>query len=398
VGNEHEEITGILEEVRDLRHDLHRHPELGFEEHRTAKRVLEFIGDAGGAEVRSGIADTGIVITFGKDLPGPCVALRADMDALAMEEASGKPWTSTIPGRMHACGHDGHTAMLAGAARLIARRVDELEGPVKLIFQPAEEGGGGGSRMVEAGVLEDPTVHAIYGLHTNLPDSRLKAGPILYTNGPAMAGTGSIDIEVHGAGGHAAMPHRCVDPIFVGASIVSELQRIVARGVDPVASAVISITQFKAGTTQNIIPPQATLRGTFRALDKALLEYLGGEITRVAQSVAAAHGARADVRCELGYPIVVNDTRAGDVFRKILEETGDASRLREVPPNLGGEDFAYFAEKVPGFFYLLPACPADREENPTCHDPAFDFNDDLLADGIHLHLQTALRFARHWEG
>jgi amidohydrolase len=381
-----------------LRHDLHRHPELGFEEHRTAKRVLEFIGDAGGAEVRSGIADTGIVVTFGKDLPGPCVALRADMDALAMEEASGKPWTSTIPGRMHACGHDGHTAMLAGAARLIARRVEELEGPVKLIFQPAEEGGGGGSRMVEAGVLEDPTVHAIYGLHTNLPDSRLKAGPILYTNGPAMAGTGSIDIEVHGAGGHAAMPHRCVDPIFVGASIVSELQRIVARGVDPVASAVISITQFKAGTTQNIIPPQATLRGTFRALDKALLEYLGGEITRVAQSVAAAHGARADVRCELGYPIVVNDTRAGDVFRKILEETGDASRLREVPPNLGGEDFAYFAEKVPGFFYLLPACPADREENPTCHDPAFDFNDDLLADGIHLHLQTALRFARHWEG
>jgi amidohydrolase len=388
---------GILEDVRALRHDLHRHPELGYEEHRTAKRVLEFIGDTGEAEERTGVAGTGIVLTFGKDLPGPCVALRADMDALAMEETSGKEWASTVPGKTHACGHDGHTAMLAGAARLIARRAGELQGPVKLIFQPAEEGGAGGQRMVEEGVLEDPAVQAIYGLHNNLPDSRLKIGDILYTDGPAMAGTGSINIDVLGAGGHAAMPHRCVDPITVGAAIVEQLQQIVSREVDPIDAAVISITQFHAGTTHNIIPSKAVLQGTFRALRMDLLEELRNRIIRVAESVAAAHGARAIARCELGYPVVVNDHRAGEVFRRILEETGESARLKTVLPNLGGEDFAYFAEKVPGFFYFLPACPADREEYPVCHDPAYDFNDDLLADGIHLHLQTALRFAHLWE-
>jgi hippurate hydrolase len=319
------------------------------------------------------------------------------MDALAIEETSGKEWASTVPGKMHACGHDGHTAMLAGAGRLIARRQNELEGPVKLIFQPAEEGGAGGRRMVEAGVLEDPPVRAIYGLHNNLPDSRLKIGDILYTSGPAMAGTGNIDIEIHGAGGHAAMPHRCVDPIAIGAALVTELQQIVSRGMDPLAPAVVSITKFHAGTTHNIIPAKSVLQGTFRALDANVLEDLRKRIIQVAESVAAAHGARADVRCELGYPVVLNDERAGEVFRRILEETGDAHRLKEVAPNLGGEDFAYFAEKVPGFFYLLPACPLDRDQNPSCHDSAYDFNDELLADGIHLHLQTALRFARLWE-
>lgn len=386
----------MVEESRALRHELHRHPELGYEEHGTARRILEFIGEPAGAEIRSGVAKTGIVVTLGKELPGPCVALRADMDALAMEERSGVAWASTIPGRMHACGHDGHTAMLAGAVRLVAARSGELKGPVKFIFQPAEEGGAGGEAMVEAGVLEDPPVAAVYGLHNNLPDSREKMGPILYTPGAAMAGTGTFDIEVVGKGGHAAFPHRCIDPIYAAASLVVEIQGIVSRGVNPITPAVVSVTQFTGGTAHNIIPESVQLRGTFRALDGTVLEWLREEIVRRTEAVVAAHGGVARIRCEIGYPVLVNNERAEAVFRKILAGSGDLARLGAVSPIMGGEDFAYFAEKVPGFFYYLPACPLDREESPGCHDPCYDFNDDLLAEGIRLHVETALRFADCW--
>jgi len=393
-----EAIAEILAEVRELRHELHRNPELGYEEHGTAKRVLEFVGTHPQLEVRSAVAGTGLVLTIARGRPGPCVGLRADMDALALEETSGVDWVSTVPGKAHACGHDGHTAMLAGAARILLQFADQLDGPVKLIFQPAEEGGAGGKAMVEAGALSNPEVAAMYGLHSNLPDSRLKVGPIYYSSGPAMAGTGTFDIEISGQGGHAAFPHRTVDPLYVGACIVEQLQGIVSRSVNPVDAAVVSVTRFHAGTTHNIIPGRAFLHGTFRAMREDLLKDLKEAIPRRVKGIAAAHGAQAEVRCDLGYPVLVNDTKAIQAFHAILDETGQKDRLREVPPNLGGEDFAFFAREIPAFFYFLPACPPDQESYPVCHDPSFDFNDALLADGMRLHVETGLRFARHWGG
>lgn len=390
------EIEEILDAVRELRHDLHRHPELGYEERRTAAAVREFIGPLGGAEIVTGIAETGMTVLFGRDKPGPCVALRADMDALAIQEEGDVAWKSTIPGKMHGCGHDGHTAMLAGAARILARHADELEGPVKLIFQPAEEGGGGGRRMVEAGVLDDPPVAAAFGLHNNLPDPSCKIGSFLYTPGPAMAGTGTFDIEVIGKGGHAAFPHMCIDPLYIGACIVEQLQGIVSRRVNPLSPAVVSVTRFECGTAYNIIAGKALLRGTFRALSDAVLVELRDAIIQRAEAVAAAHGAEVRIRCETGYPTLVNDERAEAVFREILGEIGQAERLVVHDPIMGGEDFAYFAHAVPGFFYFLPACPEGEASVPMCHHPQYDFNDDLLADGIRLHVETAMRFARHW--
>ena len=389
-------VQAILREVRELRHDLHRHPELGYEEHGTARRILAFIGQPDGVEIRPCVAGTGLVILIGKDKPGPCVALRADMDALAMEEESGVAWASTVPGKMHACGHDGHSAMLAGAAKILVEKAEALEGPVKLIFQPAEEGGAGGLAMREAGVLNDPPVAAIYGLHNNLPDPAEKMGQILYTPGAMMAGTGVFEIEVIGQGGHAAFPHRCIDPVYIGACIVDQLQGLVSRMVDPLAPAVVSVTQFHAGTTHNIIPGKAFLKGTFRALSQDILEQLRDGIEKRSSEVARAHGAQTRVRCEIQYPVLVNDGRAESVFRQMLEAIGESHRLKTCEPIMGGEDFAYFLEKVPGFFYFLPACPEDQGRIPMCHHPAYDFNDDLLATGIRLHVETALRFSRLW--
>ena len=393
----HPQIESLLPEVRELRRNLHRHPELGYEEHQTAARVLKFIEDIDGLQIQTGVADTGIVVTLGADLKGPCVALRADMDALPIEEESGVEWASTIPGKMHACGHDGHTAMLAGAVRVLARSRDQLTGPVKFIFQPAEEGGAGARRMCEEGVLDNPSVTAIYGLHNNLPSPDLPLGSIVYAPGAIMAGTGTFDIEVIGKGGHAAFPHRCVDPLYTAAAIVEQLQGIVSREVDPLAPAVVSVTSFHAGSSHNIIAGRAFLKGTFRSLDDGVREQIRRAIIRCAEQVAAARGATVEIRCELGYPTLVNDPRAEGVFLRVLEESGFGANLEIVDPMMSGEDFAYFSQRVPSFFYCLGACPEGRRDNPVCHSPAFDFNDDLLPLGIRLHVETALRFARLWK-
>jgi amidohydrolase len=387
-----------VEAVRAFRHDLHRHPELAFEEQRTAQAVLDFIGDLPeDADLKTGIGGTGIVLTLGMSRPGPCVALRADMDALPIEEASGVPWTSTIPGKMHACGHDGHTAMLAGAARILKSRTDELEGPVKFLFQPAEEGGGGGRVLVENGCLENPTVAATFGLHNNLPGPSAKIGQIAFTPGPAMAGTGTFDIEVIGKGGHAAMPHHCVDPIVVGSILVQALQTLVSRRQDPLRPGLVSVTRFIAGTAYNIIPESALIQGTFRALEDETLKHLQDGIRELSEQVSAAHGAQVKLRCDLGYPVLRNDAKAQAVFQQVVEASGFDWPVQEVPPNLGGEDFAYYGLDRPSFFYFLPACKPDDAMGTVCHDPTFDFNDDLLETGVRLHLETAVRFAGLWE-
>ena len=390
-------IDELVPEVTALRHDLHRYPELGYEEVRTAGKVLEFLKGIEGLDIRQGVAKTGLVITLGKEKPGPCVALRADMDALPIEEASGVAWASETTGKMHACGHDGHTAMLAGAVRALAGIRDELEGPVKFIFQPAEEGGGGGGLMCEEDALENPTVDAMFGLHNNLPDQSVKVGKIAYCPGAAMAGTGTFDIEVIGVGGHAAFPHKCVDPLYTGSCIVDQLQSLVSWNTDPQKPAVVSVTTFHAGTAFNIIPERATLSGTFRALETEVLHALRDGIEERARKVAEAHGATVRIRCEASYPVLVNSERGEALFRAILTETGDIDNLIRVPPIMGGEDFAFFGQKVPSFFYYLPACPPDRESIPMCHHPSFDFNDELIPLGMRLHVELGRRFARHWK-
>lgn len=390
------ELAAVSGAAMELRRELHRYPEIAYEEHETARRVLEFLRQTPGLEIRTGVAGTGIVATLRADLSGPCVALRADMDALPMEEQSGREWSSRISGRHHACGHDGHMAMLAAAARLLGTRADELSGPVKFIFQPAEEGGAGGLKMCEEGALLAPQVDAIYGLHNNLPSPTLKLGRIAYTPGASMAGTGTFDITVIGKGGHAAFPHLCVDPITVGAAIVGQLQHLIARELDPVAAGVVTVTRFHAGTAMNIIADRARIAGTFRALDPQILLYLRDRIRAIVEGVASTHRAQVEMRCNIGYPVLNNDDRAMRTFIELVEKAGDGDRLMEVPPIMGGEDFAFYGHHVPAFFYFLPACPEGQEVVPVCHSPYFDFNDDLLDLGIRLHALVGLNFARMW--
>ncbi len=388
-------IHAVLARVTALRRDLHANPELGYEERRTASVVEGELRSLPGVEVRTGIAGTGVVALLGKGLPGPCVALRADMDALPLEEASGVPYASKSPGKMHACGHDGHTAMLVGAAIVLHAIADELRGPVKLIFQPAEEGGAGALRMREAGVLHDPEVAAVFGLH-NMPSPDLVAGDIALCDGAMMAGSGVFEITVHGRGGHAAVPHACVDPVYVGAQIVNALQSTVSRNNDPLDPLVVSITKFNAGSARNIIPETAVLGGTFRALDTAVLRRAEERIRARAEDIARAFGAMAAVDIRLGYPPVLNDPRANALIRKVAAQTGAGGRLKTTRPILGSEDFAYFLEKVPGCFWFLGSRPADQPQVPFCHHPAFDFNDDVLGDGIRMHVEIARRFADLW--
>lgn len=389
------EIQRCLREMRELRHDLHAHPELGYEEDRTAGKVISYFEGKGGLEIESGIAGTGVTVTIGKELPGPAVALRADMDALPIDEATGVAYASKNPGKMHACGHDGHTAILMGVGGILAECREQLKGPVKLIFQPAEEGGAGGRRMCEAGVLDSPKIEAIFGLH-NMPARETHAGQIALCPGAAMAGTGVFDLEILGKGGHAAFPHECIDPVVVGSEIVGNLQTLVSRASNPLAPAVISVTQFHAGFTYNVIPSSAKLAGTFRALESGVLEMLQAEIPRRARTVAEGYGATLDVNCRIGYPVLENHPRTDELFRRVVTEMGRGDDFVQANPIMGGEDFAFYLQHIPGTFWFLPSRPKERESVPFCHHPEFDFNDEVLEDGIRVTVELALRFAELW--
>ncbi|MCC5838633.1 MAG: amidohydrolase [Opitutales bacterium] len=389
-------VEGVLPEVEAFRRDLHAHPELGFEERRTAARVLAELGKLSAFEVQSEVGGTtGVVATIGKNLPGPCLALRADMDALPLTELGMVPHASKTPGKMHACGHDGHTAILVGVARVLQEIRGELEGPVKVIFQPAEEGGGGGRVLRDAGVLREPIVDAVFGLH-NMPVPELPEGTLGFRSGPLMAGTASFYVKLRGRGGHAAAPHQCIDPIVVGSEVVQGLQTIVSRSHDPVKALVISVTRFNSGTAQNIIPEEAELSGTIRALEPSVLDFALKAVDKRVQGIASAHGVEAEVRFVRGYPPLLNNETATGLLHRVAAEIGWTERVREVSPVMGGEDFAYYLEDVPGAFWFLGAHPGGSEPVPFCHNPAFDFNDRILFPGITFHVELARRFARLW--
>jgi hippurate hydrolase len=368
-------IADLVPEIVEWRRDLHRNPELLYDLPRTSALVAEKLRDFGVDEVLTGLAGTGVVgVLHGRNGPGGrTVALRADMDALPIMEASGKPWASLSAGRMHACGHDGHTAMLLGAARHLAE-TRGFDGSVVFVFQPAEEGGGGALRMIEDGLLDKVRIDRIFAIH-NLPG--LEIGRMAIVDGPVMAAADRFRIDITGRGGHAAMPHQSVDPVVIGAQIVTAAQTLVSRRTDPLAAAVVSVTRFQAGTTDNVIPGEAMLAGTIRTLDEAVRTEVADQLIALARLTAQAHGGQAEVTIRRGYPVTVNDPDeaafARSVARRVLGEDAVVSGTAM----MGAEDFAYLLQNRPGAYLFL-----GNGSSAGLHHPAYDFDDAAVASGV----------------
>ena len=388
------EIQQLLDEARSfrewivgVRREIHRYPELGYQELRTSQLVRQEL-DALGICYRHPIAETGILATLG-DGKGPCVALRADMDALPIVEESGVSFRSQVEGQMHACGHDCHTAMLLGAARLLKKHESGLHGTIKLIFQPAEECGAGGRRMCEEGVLADPPVERIFGLHVW---PFLPTGSIGSRTGTFMAAVGALTIRITGKGGHAALPQLTIDPVVTAAKVVCELQTIISRELDPLESGVVSITGISGGETFNVIPETVRLIGTIRSLTSPGLEFLKQRIQEIAAHVAAANRCDAQVEFrEPDYPATVNDARSWGMAQTVGREMLGGANVHELPPVMGGEDFAFYAERVPGCFVALGVRSESLGAIYSIHHPRFIVDEEALPIGAALHANLALR-------
>lgn len=373
----------VTERVIELRREIHRYPELGFEETRTQELVEREL-DALGIEHRRA-AKTGIVGIIRGAKPGRVAALRADMDALPITEKSGEPFSSEVPGKMHACGHDAHTAILIGAARMLQGMRDDLHGTVVLIFQPAEEGPGGAEPMIAEGVLDDPKVDAIAMLHV---DVRLAPGEIGITPGPVNASADEIHITVEGRGGHGAYPHMAADTIPASAAMILALQNIAARETDPLKSVVVTIGTIDGGYRNNVIADEVKMTGTFRAHDPQIRNELEARARRILDGVAAAYGVRADLQVLYGYPPVVNhETLAENFARFMVAQPG--VRVERPAPTMGAEDFAYFAQHVPGVQVRLGVRSEAAGSTHSGHSPQFRIDEAALATGI----QTLVAFA-----
>jgi amidohydrolase len=370
--------------VIELRRAIHRRPELGFEEHETAALVEREL-DSLGIEHRR-IARTGVVGIIRGAGSGLAVALRADMDALPILEKTGLPYASEVDGKMHACGHDAHTAMLLGAAAELASQRDELAGSVVLIFQPAEEGPGGALPMIEAGALEDPAVEAIAMLHV---DSRLDVGTIGIVPGPVNASADELYVTVRGVGGHGAYPHSAVDAIPASAAIVLALQNVVAREIDPLASAVVTIGTISGGYRNNVIADEVKMSGTLRAHDPAVRDALEGRVRRIVAGVAAAYNVDVDVQIVRGYPPVINDEPLAARFAAYVRAKVSPHVVRP-QPTMGGEDFAYFAQRVPGLLIRLGVRSESSGSVHPAHSPLFRIDEEALPVGV----TTLVLFAR----
>lgn len=368
-------VSGQLDELIAFRRDLHGHPELLYDLPRTSAQVAQALRDAGCDEVVEGLGKTGVVaIVRGKtNRSERSIGLRADMDALPITEESGKPWASQIPGKMHACGHDGHTTMLLGAAMgLVQSR--NFDGTVVLIFQPAEEGGAGAQAMIEDGLFKRWPVDEIYGMH-NRPN--LPVGEFTIASGPIMGSVDVIDIEIVGVGGHAASPHQTIDPIPVAASLIQAVQTITARTIDPMDSAVISITTLQAGDAFNIIPQTVHLTGTARTLRDAVRDLVEARLQQAVDGIAAAFGAKATLDYTRLYPVTVNHIQETEFAARAAETVAGAGRVtRNMPAMLGGEDFAFMLKVVPGAMINIGNGPSAN-----LHHPAYDFNDDTIPWG-----------------
>ncbi len=369
-------IADLHGEITAWRRDIHAHPELLYDVHRTAATVADKLKSFGCDEVVTGIGRTGVVgvIRGGKGgQSGRVIGLRADMDALPIEEANDVPYKSTVPGKMHACGHDGHTAMLLGAARYLAE-TRNFAGTAVVIFQPAEEGGAGGKAMVQDGLMDRFRIEEVYGMH-NYPG--LPVGQFALREGPLMAAADRLTIEIEGRGGHAARPHISVDTVLVGAQIINQIQSIVSRNVDPLHSAVISICMFQAGSTDNVIPQTALLRGTARSLTSEVRDLLEKRLHEVVTGTAQLYGATAKLTYKRDYPVTRNHARQAEFAASVASQVVGAERVDDdVAPVMGAEDFSFMLEARPGAFIFV-----GNGNGPGLHHPAYDFNDEIIPIG-----------------
>lgn len=383
-----------IERLTDLRHRLHRIPEIGYEEFKTAALIREELTRLG-IEFVDGVPDapTATIATIG-DPSKPCVALRADIDALPIVEKTGLPYASTHSGLMHACGHDGHAAMLLGAAEMLKPLAESLRVCVKLIFQPAEEGGGGASRLVSAGVLDGtlgPVVRAIFGLH-GWPG--LPVGMVSTKSGPVLAATDQFEATFVGVGCHGAFPHLGRDPIVTASEAVVSLQQFVSREIDPTEPAVVTVGTFHAGTATNVIPDTATITGTARTLSSEARTQISKALKRRCEAIGSANECRVKFVWIDGYPPTINDPAMSDYVATTARATIGRDAFIPAPrPAMGGEDFAYYLEKVPGCFFFIGVCPSGREHYPSLHSDRFDFTDAALGVGVRMFVNLVRNFA-----
>ncbi len=367
-------VADLHADITAWRRDLHAHPELQYDVHRTAASVAERLKSFGCDEVVPGIGRTGVVgVIRGRKEGGKVIGLRADMDALPIEEETGLPYQSTVPGKMHACGHDGHTAMLLGAARYLAE-TRNFAGTAVVIFQPAEEGGAGALAMVEDGLLPRFGIQEVYGMH-NYPG--LPLGHFAIRHGAMMASADHILIELEGKGGHAARPHLAIDTVLVGAQIVNQLQSVVSRNVDPLEAAVVSICMFQAGHTDNVIPQHARLRGTARALTPEVRDVLQRRVPEIVKGTAELYGATAKLTYTNGYPVLVNRDDQTDFATSVAREIAGADKVEtDMAPVMGAEDFAFMLAERPGAFIFV-----GNGDSAGLHHPAYNFNDEAIPVG-----------------
>lgn len=367
-------VAEFQDEIAAWRRDFHANPELQYDVHRTAAKVAELLRSFGVDEVVEGIGRTGVVGVIKGRGPGKTIGLRADMDALPITERTDAPYVSQNVGKMHACGHDGHTAMLLGAAKYLAE-TRNFDGEAVVIFQPAEEGGAGGKAMVEDGLMDRFGIQQVYGLH-NMPGR--PAGTFGIRAGGIMAATDYFDVVIEGVGGHAAKPHTAVDPVLTTANVIVALQSIVSRNIDPMRSAVLSVTMLQAGDAFNVIPRNVKLTGTIRTHDEELRDFMEKRFREVVTQVSAAFGCSAEIDYRRGYPVTVNSPDETDYAAKIAAEiAGDERVDADADASMGGEDFSYMLQARPGAYIFL-----GNGNSSDLHTDTYDFNDEIIPVGV----------------
>ncbi len=385
-----DEIDEWLPELIETRRDFHRHPELGLEEVRTSGIVADRLRAIGFEDVRTGLAVTGVKAVLRGGKPGKTLLLRADMDALPIEEQNDVDYRSTVKGQMHACGHDGHTAILLGAARALYARREEIPGTIVFCFQPAEEGRGGARLMIADGVLEDPAVDAAIGLHLI---SDFPVGTAVAVDGPTLSAADRFNVTIQGRGGHGAMPHRTIDALLIAAEVVTTLQNLVAREVDAQQAAVVSVGTLHAGTTAaNIIADTATLSGTVRWFDKDVGDLLALRIPQVIEGVAATLRGSAEVEYRRGGKATVNDPEVAALVREALAEVVGPENVQSGPRIMGSEDFSEFTHRLPSTFFFVGSRDDATGKNAEHHHPRFDIDERCLPLGVEMMTRSALRW------
>jgi len=382
------DIKKLVQDHRDLiiriRHDLHRIPEPAYTEQKTSAYIAEHLKTEK-LEVKTGIAKTGVTGLLKSKKTGKTLMIRSDIDALPVQEETGLPFKSTHDGAMHACGHDGHMAMVLGTVTILNKIKDNLKGTVKFVFQPAEEGPGGAKPMIAEGVMENPKVDYSIGCHLwpTVPE-----GHIGVKSGPLMAAMDRFDIKIIGKGGHGAMPHLCIDALEVGTQIINAFQRMVSRHINPLKPAVVTVGSFHAGTTFNVIAGEARMSGTTRTFDRDIWKSWPERMEKIVRGVCESMNAEYELNYSQGYPPTINDDFMSGIVKECAEETVGQKQVIEPEPTMGGEDMAFFLEKSKGCYFFLGV---GREGSVSLHNPKFDFNEDVLLTGVETYIRCALK-------